>query len=70
VVWIELWPSRNFDLFQVDTALAAELGAGAAEVVGAEALDADLFGSLLHHRPDRPVAQALADPAALADGAQ
>jgi hypothetical protein len=25
------------------------------EVVGAEALDTDLLGRLLHHRPDRPV---------------
>jgi hypothetical protein len=63
-------PEQELDLFQVAAAPATELGAGAAEVVGAEALDTDLLGRLLHHRPDRPVAQAITDPSALADRAQ
>jgi hypothetical protein len=29
--------------------------------MGADALDADLLGRLLDHRPDRPVAQLIAD---------
>jgi hypothetical protein len=37
--------------------------------MGADALDADLLGRLLDHRPDRPVAQPLSDPAAFAGGA-
>ncbi len=35
---------QELDLFEVATALAAELGARAAEIMGAEALGADLFG--------------------------
>jgi hypothetical protein len=46
---------QKLDLFEVASAPASELGAGAPEVVGAEALDADLLGRLLHRRPDRPV---------------
>jgi hypothetical protein len=34
---------EEFDLLQIPAVLAAELGAGTAEVVGAEALDADLL---------------------------
>jgi hypothetical protein len=34
---------QEFDLLQIPAVLAAELGAGATEVVGAEVLDADLF---------------------------
>jgi hypothetical protein len=34
---------QEFDLLQIAAVLAAELGAGAAEVVGAEVLDPDLL---------------------------
>ena len=34
---------EEFDLLQITTALAAELGAGATEIVGAEVLDPDLL---------------------------
>lgn len=34
---------QEFDLFQITTVLAAELGAGAAEIMGAEVFDADLL---------------------------
>ena len=64
-------PEQELDLFEVTSSLAAELGAGAAEVVGSEALDPDLFGRPLHHIPDGPVAQALPDPlASLSNGSQ
>jgi hypothetical protein len=36
-------PQQKLDLFQIPAILAAELGAGAAEIVGAEVLDADLL---------------------------
>jgi hypothetical protein len=36
-------PQQEFDLLQITAVLAAELGAGTAEVVSAEALDADLL---------------------------
>jgi hypothetical protein len=34
---------QEFDLLEVPTALSAQLGAGTAQVVGAEVLDADLL---------------------------
>jgi hypothetical protein len=37
-------PQEKLDLFEIPAVLAAELGAGTAQVVGAEAFDADLFG--------------------------
>jgi hypothetical protein len=46
-------PQQELDLFEIAAVLAAELGAGAAEVVGAEALDPDL----LIIRPARPGAR-------------
>jgi len=36
-------PQQEFDLLESPAVLAARFGAGAAEVMGAEALDADLF---------------------------
>jgi hypothetical protein len=36
-------PQQELDLLQIPTILPAQLGAGAAEVVGAEVLDPDLF---------------------------
>ena len=57
-------------MFQVAAALPAELGAGSAQVVGAEALDSNLLRRLLDYGPDRPVAQALADLPALRDRSQ
>ena len=54
-------PEQEFDLFEITTGLSAELGAGAAEIVGAEALDADLFGGLFDHRPHRPITQPPSD---------
>ena len=53
-------PEQELDLLEVAAVLAAELGAGAAQIVGAEALDADLLARPLDHRPDRPVGQGLA----------
>ena len=62
---------KELDLFEVSTVLAAEFGAGAAQVVGAEVFDADLFRRLLDHTPHRPVAQFLSDDAsAFIDRAQ
>jgi len=37
-------PEQEHDLLEVVAVLAAELGAGAAQIVGAEVLVADLFG--------------------------
>ncbi len=36
-------PEQEFDLLQIPAVLPAELGAGAAQVVGAEVLDPDLL---------------------------
>jgi len=36
-------PEQEFDLLQIAATLAAELGAGAAEVMGAEVFDPDLL---------------------------
>jgi len=36
-------PQQEFDLLQIPAILPAELGAGTAEVVGAEVLDPDLL---------------------------
>jgi hypothetical protein len=36
-------PQQEFDLLQIPAILPAELGAGAAQVVGAEVLDPDLL---------------------------
>src|SRR4051794_23516752 len=59
---------QELDLFQIAAVLAAELGAGPAQIVRAEPLDADLLGRLLDHGPHRPVAQARAhDLATLQD---
>ena len=63
-------PQQELDLFQVAAGLPAELRAGTTQVVGAEVLDADLLRSFRDDRPDRPVAQALPDFAALGDGPQ
>src|SRR5271170_7455756 len=63
-------PQQKFNLFEVAARLPAELGAGAAEVVGPEALDPNLFRRLLDDRPDRPIAQAVADLSALRDRPQ
>ena len=37
-------PQEELDLLEIPAVLAAELGAGAAEVVGTEVFDPDLFG--------------------------
>ena len=58
---------QELDLFEIAAGLPAELGTGAAEVVGAEVLDTDLARCMLNDVPHGPVAQALADLAALAD---
>jgi hypothetical protein len=52
---------EEFDLFEAAAVLSAQLRAGAAQVVRPEALDPDLPGRLLDHRPDRPSAHALLD---------
>jgi hypothetical protein len=36
-------PQQEFDLLQIPAVLAAQLGAGAAQVMGAEVLDPDLL---------------------------
>jgi len=36
-------PQEELDLLEIPAILAAKLGAGAAEIVGAEVLDADLL---------------------------
>ena len=61
---------QKLDLFEITSALAAELGTGATEIMRTEVLDADLVSALLNHRPDRPVAHALFVSAALGDGPQ
>ena len=49
-------PQQKLDLFEVAASLAAQLGAGAAEVMGAEALDPDLAEpTRCDHGPDRPI---------------
>lgn len=53
---------QELDLFQISARFAAELRTGAAQVVSAETLDADLLRRLLHYRPDRPVAQTWREP--------
>ena len=45
-------PQQELDLLEIPARLPAELRAGAAEIVGTEALDPNLFGGLLDHRPD------------------
>jgi hypothetical protein len=37
-------PQQKLDLLEIAAVLVAELGAGAAEVVGAEVFDPDLLG--------------------------
>ena len=63
-------PEQELDLFEIAAGFPAELGAGASEVMGTEVLDTDLAGGLLDDVPDGPVAEALADFAALADLSQ
>jgi hypothetical protein len=63
-------PEEELDLFEVATALPAELGAGPAQVMRSELLDSNLLGRLLDYGPNRPVAQTLADFAALRDRSQ
>lgn len=63
-------PEQELDLLQVGAGFAAELRAGTAEVVGAEALDPDLPGRGGDDGSDRPVTEALPDLAALSDGTQ
>ena len=58
---------QELDLLEIAAGFPAELGAGAPEVMGAEVLNADRAGGLLDDVPDGPVAQTLADLAALAD---
>ena len=60
-------PQQELDLFEVAAVLAAEFGTSAAQVMRPEPLDSDLFGALLDHRPDGPVAQALLHLALLRD---
>ena len=52
---------QELDLLEVPAGFPAEFGAGAAQIMRPEALDADLAGRLLNHRPNRPVTQGLAD---------
>ena len=59
---------QELDLLLVTTGLATELRAGTAQVMSAEVLDSNLFRSFGNHGPNCPVAQALYDLAALADG--
>jgi hypothetical protein len=54
-------PKQKLDLFQVAAVLATELCAGPAQVVCAEVFDSNLLRRLLDDRPDRPVAQLVAD---------
>ena len=49
-------PEQELDLLEIAARLAAELGAGAPEVMGAEVLDADLARGLLDDVQDGPVA--------------
>ena len=52
---------QELDLFEVTAGFSAELGAGAADVMGAEVLDANRARGLLDDVPDGPVAQAFPD---------
>jgi hypothetical protein len=61
---------QELDLLDISAVLSAEFGAGAAQVVRPEALDPDLFGRLLDHRPDCPAAHALLNLAAFGHGAK
>lgn len=61
---------QELNLLEISAALSAELGASSAEVMSPKALDTDLLGGLLDHRPDRPVAQAASYLAAFADAPQ
>jgi len=61
---------QELDLFDISAVLAAELRASTAQVVRPEALDPDLPGRLLDHRPDGPAAHALLDLAAFGHGAK
>ena len=61
---------QELDLFEIAAGFPAELGAGTAEVMGAEVLNADLTCGLLDDVPDGPVAQTLTDLAALPDLSQ
>jgi hypothetical protein len=63
-------PQQELDLFEVAARPPAELRAGTAEIVGPEALDANLLRRLLDDRPYRPVAQGIADLSALRDRTQ
>src|SRR5271169_3069502 len=63
-------PQQKLDLLEIAARLPAELGACPAQVVGPEALDPNLFRRLLDDRPDRPVAQGVADLPALRDRPQ
>ena len=58
---------QELDLLEITAGFPAELGTRTSEIVGAEVLDADLACRLLDDVPDGPVAEALADFAALAD---
>ena len=60
---------KKLNLLQVAAGLAAELRAGAAEVVGAEALDPDLPGCSGDDSPDCPISQTLPDLAGLVERA-
>src|SRR5260370_17261045 len=54
-------PKQKLDLFQISAVLATEFCAGPAQVMGAEVLDPNLLRRLLDDRPNRPVAQLVAN---------
>ena len=47
-------PQQELDLLQIAAGLAAELRAGPPQIVGAEALDADLLGGFASRRTRSP----------------
>jgi hypothetical protein len=46
---------QELDLFEIAAVLAAESGAGPAQIVRPEALEPDLPSRLFDHRPQRPI---------------
>jgi hypothetical protein len=54
-------PEQKLNLFQIAAVLATELRSGPAQVMGAEVFDSNLLCRLLDDRPDRPVAQLVAN---------
>jgi hypothetical protein len=61
VVWDRAVSKQKLDLFQITAVLATKLRARPAQIVCPEVLDSNLLRRLLDDRPNRPVAQLVAD---------